>query len=107
MSNVSQYPKHPQIEEYSEMERAAARMKSYTGASVLVFFLYLLFFIPGLIVNFIYYSEAQRMQRIAGHPLPGQGCLSIMLWFNVIGVVLSIGIVALFFGCSIVSTFVG
>jgi hypothetical protein len=75
---------------YSEMEIAAARMKSYTGAAVLVFILYMLFYIPGLIVNFIYYGEAQRMQRIAGHSLPGSGCLTFMLWINVATLSLSI-----------------
>ena len=45
----------------SEAERAAARMKSYTGSAVLVMFLYWLFYIPGFIVNFIYYQEAKKM----------------------------------------------
>ncbi|GIK57990.1 MAG: hypothetical protein BroJett015_36530 [Chloroflexota bacterium] len=74
----------------SEAERAAARMKSYTGSAVLVFILYWFFFLPGLIVNFIYYREAQRMQQLAGHSLPGQGCLGFMLWLNVIVIGISI-----------------
>ena len=74
----------------SEVERAAARMKSYTGSAVLVFFLYWLFFLPGLIVNYIYYREAKRMEQVAGNSLPGQGCLGFMLWFNVAVIVLAI-----------------
>lgn len=74
----------------SEVERAAARMKSYTGSAVLVFFLYWLFFLPGLIVNYIYYREAKRMAQLAGNSLPGQGCLGFMLWFNVAAIVLAI-----------------
>jgi hypothetical protein len=58
-----------------DMMRVAARLKSYTGSAVLVFFLYLLFYIPGLIVNVMYYREAKRMQRMAGQGLPGVGCL--------------------------------
>jgi len=74
----------------SESERAAARMKSYTGSAVVVFILYWFFYIPGLIVNFIYYREANRMQKIAGNSLPGQGCLGFMLWLNVIVIVIGV-----------------
>ncbi|MCL4869308.1 MAG: hypothetical protein KJ063_10075 [Anaerolineae bacterium] len=96
-SSPSQYPdpyKQPPYMDpryiHSEMEVAAARMKSYTGAAVLVFFLYWLFFLPGLIVNFIYYQEAQRMQKLAGRSLPGQGCLAIMLWLNLFVLILTV-----------------
>jgi cytosine/uracil/thiamine/allantoin permease len=74
----------------TEAEQTAARMKSYTGSAVLVFILYLVFWLPGLIVNLMYYNEAKRMQRIAGQSLPGVGCLSVMLWLNVIAIVLGI-----------------
>ncbi len=74
----------------SEAERAAARMKSYSGPAVLVIILYIFLYIPGFIANYLYYKEAQKMQRIAGISLPGQGCLSIMLWLNVVLIVLSI-----------------
>lgn len=68
--------------------RQLATMKSYTGAAILIFFLYWLFFLPGFIFNIIYYREATRMQKIAGHGLPGTGCLAVMLWVNVIGLIL-------------------
>ena len=74
----------------SETEQAAARMKSYTGPAVIVFILYWLFWLPGLIVNFMYYNEAKRMERIAGQSLPGVGCLSALLWLNVVGIVLGV-----------------
>jgi hypothetical protein len=74
----------------SDIDRAAARMKSYTGSAVIVFILYWLFWIPGLIVNWMYYNEAKRMEQIAGHSLPGVGCLTLMLWLNVVGVVLGV-----------------
>ncbi len=79
----------------SEAERAAARMKSYTGSAVIVFVLYIFFFLPGLIVNYIYYKEAKRMQQIAGQSLPGQGCLGFMLWLNVIFLVLGLFVAVL------------
>lgn len=71
----------------TESERAAARMKSYTGSAVLVFILYWLFWLPGLIANYMFYNEAKRMERIAGQSLPGVGCLSLLLWLNILWIV--------------------
>jgi hypothetical protein len=73
----------------ADLEVSAARMKSYNGTAILVFFLYFLFYFPGLIVNFIYYQEAKKMEETAGMSLPGVGLLSIMLWINVAVVALS------------------
>src|SRR5262245_39968562 len=79
-----------------EIERTVARMKSYTGSAVLVFFLYLLFWLPGFIVNYIYLDEAQKIEKIAGQSLPGTGCLYVMFWLNVIGLILGIACAGLF-----------
>lgn len=81
----------------TETERVAARMKSYTGAAVVVFILYWLFWLPGTVVNYVYYQEAKRMERIAGNSLPGVGCLSALLWLNVVGVAVAlVGLLFLF-----------
>lgn len=74
----------------SEYEVSNARMKSYTGSAFIAFFLYWLLWLPGLIANYMFYSEAKRMERTAGQSLPGVGCLSIMLWLNIISVVLGV-----------------
>jgi len=71
----------------TESERSAARMKSYTGSAVLVFILYLVLWLPGLIANYMFYSEAKRMEKVAGQSLPGVGCLSVLLWLNVLWIV--------------------
>ena len=76
----------------SDVARETARLKSYTGAAVLVFFLYWLFYLPGLIVNWMYVREARQMELIAGQRLPGTGCLSFMLWLNII--IITLGILA-------------
>lgn len=70
----------------TEPERLFARMKSYIGPSILVFFLYLLFYFPGLIANYIYRKEARRMEKIAGKKLPGTGCLGFMFWLNILNI---------------------
>ena len=74
----------------TDFEVTTARMKSYTGSAVLTFILYWLFWLPGLIVNYMFYSEAKRMEKIAGQSLPGVGRLSVMLWLNAIVLVLAL-----------------
>ena len=52
--------------EANEMERAIARQKSYVGAAILVFILYCIFYIPGLIANILYISAAGKTAKAAG-----------------------------------------
>lgn len=77
-----------------DLERALARTKSYIGPAVLVFFLYALLYIPGLIINRMYLTEAQEMEQIAGRKLPGTGCLTTLLWLGILPAALLI--IALF-----------
>lgn len=83
-------PKAVAINDITNLEISTARMKSYNGTAVLVFFLYLLLYFPGLIVNYIYYQEAKKMEEKAGTSLPGVGLLAAMLWINAAIIVLSI-----------------
>lgn len=77
-------PKAVTTSDISDLEISTARLKSYTGTAILVFFLYLFFYFPGLIVNYIYYKEAKKMEEKAGTSLPGVGLLSIMMWINTV-----------------------
>ena len=72
-----------------DLDRANARMKSYTGAVVIVLVLYCLLFIPGVIANVLYHEEGKRMEELAGQELPGVRALGILrkLMFVVILVV--------------------
>lgn len=78
----------------TDFEIATARNKSYTGTAVLIFILYLFFFFPGLLVNYIYVQEAKKMEEKAGMELPGVKLLKIMYQIGSITVVLSICITA-------------
>jgi hypothetical protein len=69
-----------------DFRQVQASLKSYTGIAILVFVLYLFFWLPGFIVNIIYLREANRMQAVAGHGLPGVGCLTIELVLSIIGI---------------------
>jgi len=71
---------------------AAAQMKDFTSSAILTFFLYLLFFIPGLIFNIMYLREAERVQRLAGRKPTGMGCLQLLLIVN-LGVLMIVFIV--------------
>ena len=62
-----------------EARRVAASMKSDVGPAILVFCLYLLFYLPGLVANIAYLSDAKKMQRLAGRGLPGTGILEAEL----------------------------
>jgi hypothetical protein len=71
---------------FSDEERLHARMKSYVGPSILVLFLYFLFYIPGLIANYVYRKEAKQMEHVAGQKLSGTGCLGFMFWLNILNI---------------------
>ena len=61
-----------------EIERLLARQKSYTYACVVTMLLYCFLWVPGLIANFLFLKEAERMEVLAGEPLPGAGWLRFM-----------------------------
>lgn len=61
-----------------EIERLLARQKSYTYACVVVMLLYCLLWVPGVIANYLFLKEAERMEGMAGEPLPGAGWLRFM-----------------------------
>lgn len=78
------HPVSPSDPSANAMRRALAEAKSYTTQAVITFFLYGLFWLPGLIFNIMYLNEARENQRIVGRPPAGMGCLWLLLWFNII-----------------------
>lgn len=86
---------------YTDVERLIAGQKSYVGNAVLVFFLYLLFYIPGLITNFMFLQEAKKTKDRIGTNPSGMGCLQILVITHVI---FPAGIVLLLFIMSILAT---
>lgn len=58
--------------------REMARLKSYTGACVLVMLLYCCFVIPGVVANSLFLEDARRMEALAGETLPGAEGLRLM-----------------------------
>lgn len=78
----------------SNVERALARSKSFTGKAVATLVLYIVLWFPGLVANVLFLNEAKRTQEIAGQSLPGVGCLTWLLWLNLWGCILAIGLIA-------------
>jgi hypothetical protein len=80
----------------SEMERAIARQKSYVGASVVTFLVYWLFYLPGLIVNLMYLSDANKTSDLAGQKPSGYGCLVFMLILGLLPLMFTLWLLSLF-----------
>lgn len=79
---------------YEEMNRLLASQKSFVGAAVVVFFLYWLFYLPGLIFNYIWIKDAEKVKKAAGTSPSGLGCLYVMFIIGLIPLIL------FFFICS-------
>jgi len=82
----------------TDLEIAAARNKSYTGIAIIVFFLYFLFYFPGLAANGFFYQEAKKMEEKAGTKLPGVNLLVEMMYINAIAIILTVVISIFIFG---------
>jgi hypothetical protein len=72
---------------HSELEIAVARQRSFVGAAMAVFVLYWFCYLPGLLFNIMWLSEAGRVRRVIGTPPAGTGCLQAMLLIGAIPLV--------------------
>jgi hypothetical protein len=88
----SQRPSNQEKSGQSPPEPSAARghvspgdYRSYFGQAVLVLVLYWVFYLPGLIANFVYLHDARRYKERTGDDADGIGCLWALLWFFFLG----------------------
>lgn len=68
----------------TELAVALASQRSFVGPAFMTFFLYWLMWIPGLVMNCVYLSEAGRIRKMTGQSPSGMGCLQFLLWVYVI-----------------------
>lgn len=68
----------------SEDKPQCVEHKSYVGSALAVSFLYLLFWLPGLVANIIYLSAAREDEGRTGRAPKGVGCLWLLLILNII-----------------------
>ncbi len=86
-------PAHTGAAVVDERWRAAVA-RNYVTPAVITLILYLVFWLPGLVVNLVYLSHAGQDERASGVAPEGKGCLTALLW--VFGI-LPVGASVLFF----------
>jgi hypothetical protein len=72
------------------------RNQSFTSKAVIAFLLYFLFYIPGLIVNIMFISQANRVRKETGQTPSGIGCLWATLIVSIIPLATVLVIITLF-----------
>ena len=78
-----------------DVVRALKSQESYVGKAFITFIMYLFFWLPGLVINLIFLSDANKTKRIVGVTPSGHGCLVSLLWIFVILPIIFIGLLAL------------
>ena len=89
------------LERTRERETAALRDRRFVAPAVATFLAYFLFWLPGVILNWEYLRDADRVHQATGQAPPGHGALkAMMVLFTLIPVGVVAGIVGLsvFFG---------
>ena len=66
------------------MQNPPAQPPSFTTKAIITLLVYFVFWIPGFIANLIFYNEAKTEERRWGQSLAGVGCLSFMLWGQIV-----------------------
>lgn len=86
-----------------DVVRALKAQESYVGKAWATFFLYLCFWLPGLIMNLVFLSDANKTKRIVGASPSGHGCLVFLLWIFVILPLIAIGVLVVVGGSILAS----
>ncbi len=63
-----------------ERGQASAAQRSFWMPSAATFVAYLLFWVPGALLNWFFLEEARRTKRVTGVEPPGTGALVFMMW---------------------------
>jgi hypothetical protein len=82
----------------SDLDQAAALNKSYLAPAAVVFFLYTLGYIPGLVFNLLFLSEARQTKRMTGRTPSGYEVLWGLLILGLLWFFSAFAIVMLVFG---------
>ena len=73
-------------------------LPSYTNKAIVALVLTWLLWIPGVIANVMFLNEAKADEKKYGQSLPGVGCLTALIWIQIIGTI--IFVVLIFAVCS-------
>lgn len=69
---------------WEKYEQAMAAYSNFYGRAVVVFLLYWILYLPGLIANVWWLHQAGRTRKAIGYPPGGIGCLQWLLLFGLI-----------------------
>jgi hypothetical protein len=90
-----QYPFQP-YQPPHDYARMAAATRSYTTPAVITMILYLVLWLPGLIANVVYLSNANDDRRVSGVEPQGRGCLiALVVVFGALPLLACVGFVGL------------
>jgi hypothetical protein len=64
----------------TELAVALAAQQSFVGKAFICWFLYWLLYLPGLVMNIAWLSEANRVKKLTGQAPSGTGCLQFLLF---------------------------
>ncbi len=67
-----------------EQARIQAEGQRFTTKAFITFLLYLLLWVPGVIANYHFWKQANKVENLTGVAPPGKGCLTAMLVITVI-----------------------
>jgi hypothetical protein len=74
----------PQPSMGRELEVALAAQKSFTGRAFITWILYWIFYVPGLVMNLVWWNEAKSVKKVTGRSPSGMGCLTFLLIVHII-----------------------
>jgi hypothetical protein len=68
----------------TEVAVALAMQQTYGGKAFWVWVLYWFMWLPGAVMNIVYWNEAKRTRRITGVAPSGMGCLTFLLVSHIV-----------------------
>lgn len=90
-------PTYPaQVYPVQEPKVIATQSQRFTGKAAMALLLYFLFYVPGLIANIMFISQANRVRKETGQTPSGIGCLWATLIVSIISLATVLVIIALF-----------
>ena len=85
----------PQKQKNAPYLQPYGELKDYTSTAIITLILYWAFWPVGLVANIIYLREARRLEK-EGTPVANKGCLSTLLFVQILPLMMMCGMVVYF-----------
>lgn len=70
-----------------DLRAAMAASQSYTGKAFITLIAYMFLWLPGLLLNYLWWRDGRANERLAKQKLPGATCLEWLLYLQLLGIV--------------------